>query len=247
MSEFSKSVPQSKLPVHVAIIMDGNGRWAKERGISRLEGHRRGVTNVRSMVEVCARIDISYLTLFAFSSENWRRPRQEVQWLMQLLSGALEREVQELHSNDIRVSFIGDLSGLSNAIQRKIENAIELTAENSKLHLTIALNYGGRWDMAEACRKIVQMALNDELNLDELSSGSIRQCLSTANIPDPDLFIRTGGEKRMSNFMLWQLAYTELYFTDVHWPDFDENELMQALQSYASRVRRFGGIVAELE
>ena len=236
-----------RIPIHVVVIMDGNGRWARERNLGRLEGHKRGVNNVRTLVECCMRKEIPYLSLFAFSSENWRRPKQEVEWLMRLLSGALDKEVRSLHSNDVRLRFIGDRNGLPKSIQSKMTAATRLTESNSKLCLTIALNYGGQWDLTQACRTIARMAVNGELQADEISPETINQFLSTASIPDPDLFIRTGGEKRMSNFMLWQLAYTELYFTDKYWPDFDQSEFAQALASYASRIRRFGGIITAPE
>ena len=241
----SGSTVQSNLPEHVAIIMDGNGRWAKRQGRSRLEGHRQGVENVRTIVELCGRNNIAYLTLFAFSSENWKRPANEVQWLIRLLSGALDREVQKLHSEGICLKFIGDISVFSSAIQRKVEDAMRLTEANQQMHLTIALNYGGKWDLTQACRKIAEQALNQELGLDDISPDQISQHLSTANMPDPDLFIRTGGEKRISNFILWQLAYTELYFTDKCWPEFDEAEFFKALDSFGSRVRRFGAIIPD--
>ncbi|MDE0308843.1 MAG: polyprenyl diphosphate synthase [Acidiferrobacterales bacterium] len=237
------SVPEANLPEHVAIIMDGNGRWANSRGTNRLEGHRQGVKNVRTIVELCGRFGIPYLTLFAFSSENWRRPGKEVQWLMQLLSTALSSEVRKLHDEGIRLKFIGDLSDLSTAIQRKTREAMELTESNRNLQLTIAVNYGGQWDLTQACRDIADRVKHNELAVEDISPDTIAGQLSTAAIPNPDLFIRTGGEKRISNFLLWQLAYTELYFTDTYWPDFGEQAFLHALKSYGSRVRRFGGIV----
>ncbi len=243
--ELVDSVLEANLPEHVAIIMDGNGRWANSRGISRLEGHRQGVKNVRTIVELCGRLDISYLTLFAFSSENWKRPRKEVQWLMHLLSTALDSEVKKLHAEGIRLNFIGDLSDLSGSIQKKIHKAVELTESNRKMQLTIAINYGGQWDLTRACRRIAERVKNDTLAIEDISPDTIAKQLSTASIPNPDFFIRTGGEKRISNFTLWQLAYTELYFTDAYWPEFDEQAFLTALKSYGSRVRRFGGIIQE--
>ncbi len=241
--ELIDSVLEANLPDHVAIIMDGNGRWANSRGISRLEGHRQGVKNVRTIVELCGRLKISYLTLFAFSSENWKRPTKEVQWLMQLLSAALDSEVKKLHAEGIRLKFIGDLSDLSGAIQKKIHRAAQLTESNRNMQLTVAINYGGQWDLTQACRKIADRVKRDELAIEDISPDTVAEQLSTAPIPNPDFFIRTGGEKRISNFTLWQLAYTELYFTDAYWPEFDERAFLQALKSYSSRVRRFGGIV----
>lgn len=235
------SIAQDELPAHVAVVMDGNGRWAQKQGYSRLEGHRRGVDNVRSMVENCIQLGIPYLTLFAFSSENWRRPKQEVAWLMRLLDRALEREVQELHSNGVRLRFIGDIAALAAGIQNKIDHACDFTRNNSTLHLTVAVNYGGQWDLTQAFRKILQASQKNEIRFDDVSPELVSRNLSTADLPNPDLFIRTGGEQRMSNFLLWQLAYTELYFTDTFWPDFDGKEFALALKSYTLRERRFGG------
>ncbi len=232
---------ESRLPVHVAVVMDGNGRWAQRQGHSRLEGHRRGVENVRTLVEECVRHKIPYLTLFAFSSENWRRPKQEVAWLMRLLDRALEKEIQTLHANGVRLRFIGDISALALTIQKKIDYACELTRPNSRLGLTVAVNYGGQWDLTQAFASILRAVQRGDICADDLSPAMIGNHLATAELPSPDLFIRTGGEKRMSNFLLWQLAYTELYFTDVFWPDFDGAEFALALRSFASRERRFGG------
>ena len=227
-------------PAHVAIIMDGNGRWAKQRGLPRLEGHRRGVDNVRTLVRCCIEKKISYLTLFAFSSENWRRPKQEVNWLMNLLSRALDREVQTLHDNGVRLQFIGNLTELPDSIQDKIRTATATTGNNDRLVLTIALNYGGRWDLTQACRAIAKEVQSGQLDSDDITSDTISRNLSTSWISEPDLFIRTGGEKRMSNFLLWQLAYTELYFTNTFWPEFNQDEFEKALQSFRLRIRRFG-------
>ncbi len=232
---------RSERPVHVAVVMDGNGRWARKRGYSRLEGHRRGVENVRTLVENCVRFKIPYLTLFAFSSENWRRPKLEVSGLMRLLDRALEREVQTLHANGVRLQFIGDISTLAVGIQKKIDRACELTRRNEMLRLSIAVNYGGQWDLTQAFRKILLAVQKGEVIPDDVSPELIAAHLSTADLPNPDLFIRTGGEQRMSNFLLWQLAYSELYFTDTYWPDFGTEEFSLALESFASRERRFGG------
>ncbi len=241
MTVIGLSNQQENFPRHVAIVMDGNGRWAQKQGCSRLEGHRRGVHNVRTIVENCIKLNLPYLTLFAFSSENWRRPKQEVTWLMRLLDGALEREVQTLHSNGVRLRFIGDISALAAGIQHKIDLAEELTRNNSKLHLTVALNYGGQWDITQAFRSILHRVQEGVICSDDISQQLISEHLSTAELPEPDLFIRTGGEQRMSNFLLWQLAYTELYFTNINWPDFDAGEFALAIESFASRERRFGG------
>lgn len=221
--------------------MDGNGRWAQAQGFSRLEGHRRGVENVRTLVENCVRLNIPHLTLFAFSSENWRRPKQEVSWLMRLLDRALDREVKALHTNGVRLQFIGDIAALAAGIQNKIDCACELTQYNTNLHLTVAINYGGQWDLTQAFRKILIEVQQGNTCLDDISPATIAAHLSTADIPNPDLFIRTGGEQRVSNFLLWQLAYTELYFTETYWPDFGSEEFDAALRSYGRRERRFGG------
>ncbi len=238
-------IAAEKLPQHIAVIMDGNGRWGARSGIGRLAGHRRGVDNVRTLVELCVRWDIPYLTLFAFSSENWKRPKPEVEWLIKLLSGALDREVKELHEQGVRLQFIGDHAAFGRAVQSQIKAAAALTAANRKLTLTVALNYGGRWDLVQACVSVARRVHGEQIAPEDISADMISQSLSTGDIPEPDLFIRTGGEKRMSNFLLWQLAYTELYFTDCYWPDFDQAEFQKALADYAGRVRRFGGIAAE--
>ncbi len=240
MTDDALQYPPSGLPQHVAVVMDGNGRWARRQGYSRLEGHRRGVENVRTLVENCIQRQIPYLTLFAFSSENWRRPKQEVAWLMKLLDRALEREVQVLDANGVRLQFIGDISVLALSIQEKIDQACVQTQQNSKLCLTIAINYGGQWDLTQAFRKIVRAVQQGEVCADDISPKMIAENLATATLPNPDLFIRTGGEQRMSNFLLWQLAYTELYFTDTFWPDFNTEEFVLALKSFATRERRFG-------
>ena len=231
-----------KFPAHVSIVMDGNGRWAEHKGISRLEGHRKGVQSVRRMVRTCAELKIPYLTLFAFSSENWKRPPKEVEWLMRLLSNALDREIFTLQKNNIKLQFIGNFSELPSSIETKIYEAIERTRENTGLVLTVAINYGGQWDLTEATRKIATKVANKQLAVSDITADLIANHLSTENLPEPDLFIRTGGEMRMSNFLLWQHAYTELYFTKVFWPDFSQKEFAKALEAYSSRIRRFGGI-----
>ena len=245
MSDSSESALFPIRPNHVAIIMDGNGRWGTKKGIGRLEGHRRGVSRVKTVVEGCIQLKIPYLTLFAFSSENWKRPRQEVEWLMRLLSNSLDKEVQELHENEVQLNFIGEIRALSPTIQEKIDKAVQTTSNNTALVLTIAVNYGGRWDLTQCCRRIARFVQNEKLSVDEISPDLISQQLITGSLPEPDLFIRTGGEKRLSNFLLWQLAYTELYFCDIQWPDFDQEEFLTALQTYAKRIRRFGGIVTD--
>jgi undecaprenyl diphosphate synthase len=224
------------VPQHIAIIMDGNGRWAKRRLMPRVAGHRKGVEALRGVIRACAERGVSHLTVFAFSSENWRRPQEEVTLLMELFLRALENEVARLHENEIRFCVIGDLSGFSERIQTLIRDAEALTRNNTRLTFTVAANYGGRWDIVQAMKKLVAAGVTAE----EVNEAALVQQLSLAEAPEPDLFIRTGGEQRISNFLLWQLAYTELYFTDALWPDFDAKALDQAIASYRARERRFG-------
>jgi len=232
------AVPATRaLPRHIAIIMDGNGRWAKKRLLPRIAGHRRGVEVVRSTVQACVKQGIEFLTLFAFSSENWRRPAEEVSFLMQLFMLALEREVAKLHKNNIRFRVIGDLTRFEPRLIRLIAEAEQLTRENTRLTLTVAANYGGRWDMIQAVGRM----LKDHPQLAAgFTEADLQPYLSLAYAPEPDFFIRTGGEQRISNFLLWQLAYTEMYFTDTLWPDFDTAAFERAIASYQRRERRFG-------
>jgi len=225
------------VPRHVAIIMDGNGRWAKHRFLPRVAGHRKGVEAVRSAVQGCAERGVEALTLFAFSSENWRRPEEEVSLLMQLFVSALQQEVERLHQNGIRFRVIGDLSRFDPALVELIANAQRLTAGNSGLTLTVAANYGGRWDIMQAVNRLRAEHGNSGAAWTETQ---LQAHLALSDLPEPDLFIRTGGEQRVSNFLLWQLAYTEFYFTDTLWPDFDAQALEQAITSYRQRERRFG-------
>lgn len=231
-----------RVPRHVAIIMDGNGRWAKKRFLPRVAGHVKGVESVRRMVEACVRRQIEFLTVFAFSSENWKRPAEEVTFLMELFVTSLEKEAVSLHANNIRLKVVGDLSGLNEKLQEAIRLAEQKTAANSSLTLTVCANYGGQWDIMQAMEKLVKANPGQSAFTQEQLSAH----LSMAYAPDPDLFIRTGGEQRISNFLLWQLAYTELYFTDVFWPDFDENALDAAIASFRMRERRFGRISEQL-
>lgn len=225
------------MPRHIAIIMDGNGRWAKQRFMPRVAGHQQGVERLRDVVKACAQMGVGYLTVFAFSSENWRRPADEVTFLMQLFLKMLQREVKKLHENNIRLKIIGDLSRFDEELNRHIQQAESLTAGNSGLTLTVAANYGGRWDVVHATQCMLKAR-------PELAGGfgeaDLEPYLSMHYAPEPDLFIRTGGEKRISNFLLWQLAYTELYFTDTLWPAFDRAALEDAIHSYQQRERRFG-------
>jgi len=224
------------VPRHIAIIMDGNGRWAKRRLMPRVAGHRKGVEALRGVIRACAERGVSHLTVFAFSSENWRRPQEEVSLLMELFMRALENEVARLHENDIRFRVVGDLSGFSERIQSLIRDAEALTRNNARLTFTVAANYGGRWDIVQAVKKLMASSMAPEA----VNEAALAQHLSMADLPEPDLFIRTGGEQRISNFLLWQLAYTELYFTDAPWPDFDAVALDAAIASFRTRERRFG-------
>ncbi|AIO46842.1 MULTISPECIES: polyprenyl diphosphate synthase [Burkholderia] len=234
------------VPRHIAIIMDGNGRWATERRLPRVAGHTRGVDAVRAVVEGCARAGVEYLTLFAFSSENWRRPNDEVSFLMRLFITALEREVGKLHANGIRLRVVGDLDRFEPRIRELIRRAETKTARNTRLTLTIAANYGGRWDILQATKKLVEQAVREGREI-EVTEDAFAPHLAMAYAPEPDLFIRTGGEQRVSNFLLWQLAYAEFYFTDKYWPDFDGAALADAMASYTERERRFGRTSAQLE
>ena len=234
------------VPRHIAIIMDGNGRWATERRLPRVAGHTRGVDAVRAVVEGCARAGVGYLTLFAFSSENWRRPNDEVSFLMRLFITALEREVGKLHANGIRLRVVGDLDRFEPRIRELIRRAETKTARNTRLTLTIAANYGGRWDILQATKKLVEQAVREGREV-EVTEDAFAPHLAMAYAPEPDLFIRTGGEQRVSNFLLWQLAYAEFYFTDKYWPDFDGAALADAMASYTERERRFGRTSAQLE
>lgn len=236
-----------RLPRHIAIIMDGNGRWAKKRFLPRTAGHRAGVTAVRKVVEHCAKKGVEALTLFAFSSENWRRPPQEVSVLMGLFLATLERETDKLHENNVRLRVIGQRAAFAQDLQGRIAAAEELTRENTGLNLVIAANYGGRWDILQAAQRLAEEVAAGTLSPRDITSELLEARLSLTDLPEPDLFIRTGGEQRISNFLLWQLAYTELYFTPTLWPDFDENSLEQALAAYASRQRRFGYTSEQLE
>jgi undecaprenyl diphosphate synthase len=227
-------------PRHIAIIMDGNGRWAQKRFMPRAVGHQAGVKAVRKIVEYCAKHQVEVLTLFAFSSENWRRPEDEVSLLMGLFMSTLQAQINKLHRNNIRLRFIGDRTAFSAKLQQKMAEGEAQTKDNTALTLVVAANYGGHWDMCQAFRKVVEKMAAGELINQNISEDLINQHLSTAGLPDPDLFIRTGGEQRVSNFMLWQLAYTELYFTPTLWPDFDQNSLEDAIKSFKSRQRRFG-------
>lgn len=234
------------MPKHIAIVMDGNGRWAENRGLPRIEGHKAGVESVKKIIQSCVSKKIFCLSLFAFSSENWSRPVEEVNFLMELFIESLRKEVDELNQHGIRMRFSGDRSVLSPALQKQMQEAEVLTAKNNQLILNVVVNYGGKWDLVSAAKKITQAVLQGKLSVDEINESNFVHYLDTEGLPDPDLFIRTSGELRISNFFLWQLAYTELYFSEVHWPDFDESALELALSSFHKRKRRFGHIANSL-
>ncbi len=227
-------------PRHVAVIMDGNGRWARRRALPRHAGHRAGVKAVRATVEQAARLGVEHLTLFAFSSENWRRPADEVSKLMSLFVEALQREVADLHRNNVRLEFIGESAQLDQGLVAKIAAAEAETAENDGLHLIVAVAYGGRWDIVEAARALARRVEAGEIRSNDISDAEFARSLQLAAVPDPDLLIRTGGEQRISNFLLWNLAYAELWFTDVLWPEFDTKQFDLALEYYAKKQRRYG-------
>lgn len=243
--DFFASLDPSRLPRHVAVVMDGNGRWAKARHLPRTIGHQRGRRSVRRLIELASRAKIPVLTLFAFSSENWSRPADEVEALMGLFAYALERDMDELHAHGVRIRFIGDRAPLPDKIRLLMSAAERQTDENTGLNLLIAVSYGGQWDILNAAKQLAASVLAGRLRLDEDPAAfrsHFEEGLSTASFPPVDLFIRTGGEQRISNFLLWQLAYAELYFTDCLWPAFDEAHFLDALQWFAARNRRFGGL-----
>lgn len=235
-----KEVDPDNIPQHVAIIMDGNGRWAKQQGKMRIFGHKNGVSAVRQAVVYARKVGIKVLTLYAFSSENWNRPQQEVSALMTLFMQALEREVKKLHKNNIRLQIIGDVAGFSASLQEKITYAEKLTENNTALTLNIAANYGGCWDIVQAARALAEQVKENKLAVSEITETLFQRYLVTQDQPPVDLLIRTSGEQRISNFLLWQIAYAELYFSDVLWPDFNEQEFHQAIMAYQQRHRRFG-------
>ncbi len=241
-----EQVDITKLPKHIGIIMDGNGRWAKRRGKIRIFGHENGVRAVREAAEGSAELGVDYLTLYAFSSENWRRPQKEIQALMNLLVRTVKREMKTLHDNDIRLNTIGDIGKLGKDASNSLQKAMEETHDHKRMVLTLALNYSGRWDIAMAARQIADKARSGEINPDDVNADTIEHFISTSGMPDPELLIRTSGEHRLSNFLLWQLAYSELYFCNTLWPDFNRENLYQALIDYQSRERRFGQISEQL-
>ena len=234
------SIHPPQLPKHVAIIMDGNGRWAKHRHLPRTAGHKSGVKTLRRIVEHAITRDIEVLTVYAFSSENWSRPREEVRLLMDLFMAALKDEVKELHENGVSLRFIGDLAAFPAKLRVAINEAQALTASNRRMILNVAANYGGRWDIVNACRGVIDLVRTGQLQSADIDEATFNRFLSLAELPPPDLFIRTGGEQRISNYLLWQLAYTEMYFIETLWPDFNPDHFDEALTWYANRQRRYG-------
>lgn len=247
MSELLDQIDKNRLPRHIAIIMDGNGRWAKEQGQDRLFGHYHGVESVRNIVEGCAELGIEYLTLYAFSTENWDRPQYEVVGLMELLVTTIRNEVESLNKNNIRLHVIGDLAMLPDYARRELNEALEITKKNTGLNLVMALSYSGRWELLNAVKNIAWEVKNGKLNVDEIDQDTLQRYLCTGDFPDPELMIRTSGEYRISNFLLYQLAYAELYFTNVRWPDFRKQNLYEALLDYQNRERRFGKTSEQLD
>ena len=243
----STGTEEDSLPQHVCIIMDGNGRWAKKRLMPRTFGHRKGVEITRRAIEFFAQAGVRYLTLFAFSSENWNRPEEEVSTLMELFVQSLKENSAELNDKNIRIRFIGNRDAFPQVLQNQIAETEALTEDKQLMILNIAANYGGQWDILNAVRAIAGKAVKGELALNQIDQASLESMLSLAHTPDPDLFIRTGGEQRVSNFLLWQLAYTELYFTEVLWPDFSEQEMQKALTVYSRRQRRYGKTIEQID
>ena len=244
---FLSKINKDKTPNHVAIIMDGNGRWAQQQGHDRLFGHNFGVESVREVLKAAQEINVKYLTLYAFSTENWNRPKTEVDGLMELLVRTINNEVDELHESDVIISGIGNLEGLPDSCRNELNAAYEKTKNNKGVNLILALNYSARWELTEANRKIAAKVLSGELKLEQISDEIISNELTTKDIPDPELLIRTSGELRISNFLLWQIAYAELYFTDKLWPDFKKEDFYEAILDYQSRERRFGMVSAQIE
>ena len=232
---------KNKLPRHLAIIMDGNGRWAEKRGLPRSAGHREGEKAVRRVIDNCLNLNIPILTLFAFSTENWKRPKNEVTYLLKLFERVLAKEKVNLIKNNVKINFIGRLNNLPNSLNKKMNELRESTKKNNKLILNIAINYGGRAEIIDALKSITQKIVEKKLEIEEINENTIRDNLYTYNLPDPDLLIRTAGEMRISNFMIWQIAYSELWVTPVFWPDFDKNILVEAIRNFQKRVRKYGG------
>lgn len=243
-SELKKS---GEIPTHIAIIMDGNGRWAKRRGLPRVAGHNRGVESVRDIIKACSQLGVKYLTLYTFSTENWRRPKEEVSMLMRLLLKCLRDETDELHQNNIKITMIGDINSLPPEVQKELIDAREKTKENKKMVLNLALSYSGRLEIINAVKEIAKAVSTKKINPDLINEQTISEHLMTKDMPDPDLVIRTSGEFRVSNFLLWQIAYSEFYISEVLWPDFRRNHLYEAIRSFQKRERRFGKVSEQLK
>ena len=237
---------KGNIPRHIAIIMDGNGRWAKKRNLPRVAGHKRGVDTVRQIVETCVALGVEILTLYSFSTENWKRPEEEVSALMRLIVKSLKNEIDELNSNNVRLTAIGDIKSMPEIVQKELQQAFNKTAGNKKLTLNLALSYSGRWELVEAIKNISEQVSSGNLKPKDITEGLISQYLTTAEMPDPDLLIRSSGEFRISNFLLWQIAYSEIFVTDVLWPDFKCKHLIEAVEDYQKRERRFGKVSEQL-
>ena len=235
-----KNIELENVPKHIAIIMDGNGRWAKDRGLPRIAGHREGINSVREITRICGKIGVEYLTLYTFSTENWNRPKTEVKALMTLLLSTIKKEIKELHENNVKFSTIGNIASLPEGTIKGLKDGINLTVNNTGLNLVLALNYGSRQEILEAIRNIIEKVKEEELDSTIINEEFFSSCLDTNNYPDPDLLIRTSGELRISNFLLWQCAYTEMYLTDTYWPSFRKNDLYKAIHDFQNRERRFG-------
>jgi undecaprenyl diphosphate synthase len=245
--DFKSQVNTLKLPEHVAVIMDGNGRWAQQKGYERVVGHKNGVGSVRNISEAAAEIGVKYLTLYSFSKENWNRPENEVNALMGLLVETINSEMDTLIKNQIRLRIIGDLNSLPKEVTKNLSNAIDKTSGNTRMDLILALSYGSKWEIINAIKQIAEKIKKEDIKPEDINEDVFSNHLTTANIPNPELLIRTGGEKRVSNFLLWQISYTELYFTDVLWPDFQQNHFYEALVEFQNRKRRFGKIKEQIE
>ncbi len=240
MTDSKTFIDKNKIPQHIAIIMDGNGRWAKQRGAFRVFGHQSAITSVRDATESCAELGVGFLTLYAFSTENWSRPQNEVDALMELLVATVKEEIPTLKKNNVRLNVIGDIQSLPVHCQKSLAEGIDMTSSNTGMTLTLALSYSGRWDIVRATKTLVKEVLEGKRTMDEITEETVKGALSTANIPDPELMIRTSGEMRISNFLLWELAYAELYITETLWPDFKKEDLYKAVLDYQKRERRFG-------
>ena len=247
MSELPENIDPNKIPRHVAIIMDGNGRWAKQKGKHRIFGHTTGVESVREALIAASELGVEYLTLYAFSTENWSRPKEEVDGLMDLLVQTIAQEIETLNKNEVKLQTIGDLQKLPGNCRQQLSDAIDQTSKNERITLVLALNYSSRWEITEACKKIAKQVKVGNLAIDNITSDIINQHLSTKDIPDPELLIRTSGEQRISNFLLWQLAYTEFYFSEKYWPEFKKEDFFQAVTIYQQRERRFGKVSEQIK